>query len=225
MNDTFVARLHHIHKSYISGDTTLHVLKDFSIDIHEGDFLAIQGRSGSGKTTLLNILGLLDTDFTGKYEIISQNTNELVDTSSLKDKDLSRLRNCTLGFVFQHFNLIDQMTCLENVCLPSAFSPHHPDNITQTARDLMKQLNVDDKCDVFPHQLSGGQKQRVAIARALVLNPKIVLCDEPTGALDSQTGHEIMNCFRQRCVQNKTAFVIVTHDNTVAESCDRIINL
>ncbi|MBQ9394466.1 MAG: ABC transporter ATP-binding protein [Proteobacteria bacterium] len=220
-----IASLSGIHKSYQNGASVLEVLKDFSLEIHAGDFMAIRGRSGCGKTTLLNILGLLDNDYQGSYRIL--NGESLMETHSLADAVLSRLRSKMIGFVFQHFNLLDHMTCLENVCLPAAFCTQNTDHacIIDNARELMERLGVGDRTEAKPNQLSGGQKQRVAIARALLLRPRMILCDEPTGALDEATGREIMTCFRELSEHEKMAFVIVTHDKTVADACDRTVFL
>ncbi len=222
-----IAKLTKIHKSYGTGSVKLDVLKDFSLEIREGDLLAIQGRSGSGKTTLLNILGLLDTDYSGQYSVISPDSGELTETRLLRDGTLSDLRNQMFGFVFQHFNLLDHMTCLENVCLPASFSSKGQtlEETEANALSLMKRFGVDDKRDAMPTQLSGGQKQRVAISRALLLKPRIILCDEPTGALDAATSREIMDSFRALCRDENMAFIIVTHDQSVADSCDRIVHI
>ena len=221
-----IAQLTNISKTYVSGDNRLEVLKDFSLDISSGDFVAIQGKSGSGKTTLLNILGLLDSDYSGEYRIYSPDRG-LVPTRTLKDAELSRLRGEVLGFVFQHFNLLEHLTCLENTMLPASFSKQHADSDTyrRKAMQLLEQFNVADKAENHPSQLSGGQKQRVAIARAMLMNPRMILCDEPTGALDAQTSQEIIQCFRTQCTQSGTAFVIVTHDDDVASQCQRIIRM
>lgn len=222
-----IAKLSGLQKSYGRGTSKLDVLRDFSLDIYEGDLLAIQGKSGSGKTTLLNILGLLDTDYSGSYQICSPSTGHLIETRTLKDSELSGLRNQMFGFVFQHFNLLDHMTCLENVCLPASFSPKNEPlcDIEKAALELLERFGVADKANDIPQHLSGGQKQRVAIARALLLKPRIILCDEPTGALDSTTSHEIMDAFRTLCLNENMAFVIVTHDQSVADNCNRIVNI
>ncbi|MBO4351455.1 MAG: ABC transporter ATP-binding protein [Proteobacteria bacterium] len=222
-----IAKLSDIAKSYGNGDSKLQVLSGFSMEIAEGDFVAIQGRSGSGKTTLLNIIGLLDSDYQGKYELFSKKQNALIDVKSLRDAELSHLRSEMLGFVFQHFNLLDHLTCLENVCLPAAFSNQALDRETleKRALELMQQFGVDDKRDAMPNQLSGGQKQRIAVARALLLNPGLILCDEPTGALDVETSHDMMARFREISQSRNIAFVIVTHDPSVAEACDRVIQV
>lgn len=222
-----IAKISSLQKSYGRGASKLDVLRDFSLDIYESDLLAIQGKSGSGKTTLLNILGLLDTDYSGSYQICSPLSDRLIETRTLKDFELSGLRNQMFGFVFQHFNLLDHMTCLENVCLPATFSPHIHSicDVEKTALELLTRFGVADKANAMPPQLSGGQKQRVAIARALLLKPRIILCDEPTGALDSATSREIMDAFRMLCENEKMAFVIVTHDQSVADSCKRTVNI
>ena len=222
-----IAELKNITKTYVTGDHSLQVLKNFSFTIQKGDFLAIQGRSGSGKTTLLNILGLLDTDYGGEYRLCTPENAELLNTRHLSDGMLSHLRNQMLGFVFQHFNLLDHLTCLENICIPASFSKPKPspNDIRTTALQLLQKLGVADKADAHPNQLSGGQKQRVAIARALLLKPRLILCDEPTGALDADTSQEIMALFRDLSKSEGLAFIIVTHDQIVADACDRIIRM
>ncbi|MBR4985730.1 MAG: ABC transporter ATP-binding protein [Proteobacteria bacterium] len=218
-----IAHLENIYKSYKNGDTESVVLKDFALDIEEGDLIAIQGRSGSGKTTLLNIIGLMDSEYEGKYELYSPKDEKMICPKTLRDSEISRLRNEMLGFVFQHFNLLEHMTCLENVCLPASFSRNPPKDVEHDAKALLKRFDILDKCDAFPTQLSGGQKQRVAIARALLLKPRLILCDEPTGALDADTSREIMACFKDLCREDHLSFVIVTHDPNVAKACDRIV--
>lgn len=223
-----LAKLSHISKSYPQGKDSYCVIKDLNLEINEGDFLAIQGKSGSGKTTLLNIIGLLDGDYDGNYALYDNESHALVQTKHQKDRTLSRLRNQTLGFIFQHFHLIDPMTCLDNVLLPLAFLqniPYKKRDFVEEAHHLLAQMDVDDKAPAYPPQLSGGQKQRVAIARALLLSPKIILCDEPTGALDSETSHDIIACFKRICHEKKTAFVIVTHDDEIARACQKIIRM
>ena len=224
---TLIAKISDLSKTYGSGDSKLQVLNGFSMEIHEADFLAIQGRSGSGKTTLLNILGLLDSDYQGKYALFSKKQNALIDVRTLNDTELSHLRSEMLGFVFQHFNLLDHLSCLENVCLPAAFSTLNIEKseLEKRALELMGQFGVADKAQAMPNQLSGGQKQRIAVARALLLKPRLILCDEPTGALDVETSQEMMAQFRKTSQEQKIAFVIVTHDPSVAEACDRVIRV
>lgn len=222
-----IAEIKKISKHYGTGGSRQQVLKDFSLSVSSGDFLAIQGRSGSGKTTLLNIMGLLDTDYTGEYHLYTPDNAKLQNTRNLSDSMQSHLRNEILGFVFQHFNLLDHLTCLENVCIPASFSQRRLNqNDTRTnAMKLLAKLGVDDKADAWPNQLSGGQKQRVAIARALLLKPRLILCDEPTGALDAETSKDIMTTFRGFARDEGLAFIIVTHDQMVADACDRIIRV
>jgi ABC-type lipoprotein export system ATPase subunit len=221
-----IAELKNISKTYGKGDNCQQILKDFSLSVAAGDFLAIQGRSGSGKTTLLNIMGLLDTDYTGEYRLLMPDNAGLMHTRHLSDRVLSRLRNEMLGFVFQHFNLLDHLTCLENVCIPASFSRgKRPEMIREMAFELLEKLGVADKAEAWPNQLSGGQKQRVAIARSLLLKPRLILCDEPTGALDAETSKDIMTTFRHLSQSEGLAFIIVTHDPMVAAACDRIVRV
>jgi putative ABC transport system ATP-binding protein len=221
-----IAELKNISKTYGKGDNCQQILKDFSLSVAAGDFLAIQGRSGSGKTTLMNIMGLLDTDYTGEYRLLMPDNAGLMHTRHLSDRVLSRLRNEMLGFVFQHFNLLDHLTCLENVCIPASFScGKRPEMIREMAFELLEKLGVADKAEAWPNQLSGGQKQRVAIARSLLLKPRLILCDEPTGALDAETSKDIMTTFRHLSQSEGLAFIIVTHDPMVAAACDRIVRV
>jgi ABC-type lipoprotein export system ATPase subunit len=171
-------------------------------------------------------MGLLDTDYTGEYRLLMPDNAGLMHTRHLSDRVLSRLRNEMLGFVFQHFNLLDHLTCLENVCIPASFSrSKRPEMIREMAFELLEKLGVADKAEAWPNQLSGGQKQRVAIARSLLLKPRLILCDEPTGALDAETSKDIMTTFRHLSQSEGLAFIIVTHDPMVAAACDRIVRV
>jgi len=219
-----VARLAEIDKAYDDGGARLEVLCRFSLEVWEGECVAVTGRSGSGKTTLLNIMGLLDADYSGEYALFDPRVGGLVDVRGLRDGARSRLRNAGLGFVFQSFNLIEYLTCLENICLAASFSPP-PRPTREEGLALMARLGIAEKALAHPSQLSGGQKQRAAIARAMFLRPRLILCDEPTGALDEETSRGILALFREICERDATSFVIVTHDPQVASGCDRVIRM
>lgn len=210
-------------KVYGSGATRIELLEGFSVEIRRSECVAIMGRSGTGKTTLLNILGLLDSSFSGDYHLYDPQQMVLRDISKLDDQALSRLRNRAIGFVFQHFNLLDHMSCLENVCLPVHFSQMPIKAAKDRALVLLERLGIAQKAAAFPTQLSGGQKQRVAIARAMLLEPSLILCDEPTGALDAQTSQSLIQLFLKISREEGSSFVIVTHDSSVAELCDRTV--
>ena len=179
-------KLHDIHKSYRSGDQSVHVLKGVDLHIREGELVSIMGSSGSGKSTLLNILGILDSYDRGSYLLAGQPVNKLGET------DAAQLRNKMLGFVFQSFNLLPFKNAAENVALPLYYQGVGRRERNYRAEQILDQVGLSDRKTFMPNQLSGGQKQRVAIARALVCKPKVILADEPTGALDSQTTQEIV---------------------------------
>lgn len=197
-------------------------LKDVNLDIHEGEFVAIMGPSGSGKSTLLNILGLLSRPTAGQFEIFGQPAD------TLSDAELAENRNTQLGFVFQSFSLIGRLSVLENVLLPSDFSrtssSDEKDRLTETARSLLQRFGLGELIERYPNELSGGQKQRVAICRALLMNPQLVLADEPTGALDSKSAAEVLKVLKQIHSEGKTV-VVITHDPDVAAHAERIIEV
>lgn len=211
-------QLTNINKSYGTGDNKLHVLKDLSMHIKEGELVAIVGSSGSGKSTLLNILGILDSYDTGTYLL----NNTLI--KDLSETKAAIYRNNLLGFVFQSFNLIAFKNARDNVALPLYYQGVSRKERNKRADEMLEKVGLSDRKEHFPAELSGGQKQRVAIARALVTDPKVILADEPTGALDSQTSIEVMDLLKSVHQQGKT-IIIVTHEKEVAASCERTIRL
>ncbi|MBS0950329.1 ABC transporter ATP-binding protein [Weissella minor] len=210
--------LRHINKYFKRGDDEQHVLKDISLTINDGEFVSIMGHSGSGKSTLLNIIGLLDREFSGDYVLNG------LDTHELSKKKFTKFRNENVGWVFQNFKLIQNMTIADNVGLPLRYQGKSNKEIKQTVDRVLDEVGILDKADAFPKLLSGGQQQRVAIARAIVTSPNIVIADEPTGALDSSTTLEIMNVFKQLNAQG-TTLIIVTHDASVGEQAHRMIKI
>jgi len=211
-------RLHDLHKYYRSGDQSLHVLKGVDLHIREGELVSIMGSSGSGKSTLLNILGVLDGYDSGTYELAGQHIRNLGETEA------ARLRNKFLGFVFQSFNLLPFKNAAENVALPLYYQGVGRKERNYRAEQFLDMVGLSDRKTFMPNQLSGGQKQRVAIARALVGNPKVILTDEPTGALDSQTTQEIMSLLKD-IHQRGNTMIIVTHEQDVANQTQRQILL
>lgn len=211
-------RLENINKLY-EGDTyKIQALQDITLTIGEGEFVSIMGRSGSGKTTLLNIIGFLDTATSGTFLFGGK------DVSHISGKNLWRYRRENIGFVFQNFALIDHNTVLENVILPLQAMNVSRREAVKRADRLLDRMGIAEMKHKYPSQISGGQKQRVAIARALVADPKIILADEPTGALDADTAEEIMQIFQEIHAQGKTV-VIVTHDDKIAAKTNRLIRL
>lgn len=206
-----------INKTY-QGAVPLHVLKDINLEIERGELVSIMGSSGSGKSTLLNILGILDTYDTGEYHLGG------VLIKNLSENRAAELRNRMIGFVFQSFNLISYKNAVENVALPLFYQGVSRKRRNRLAMEQLERLGLADRAHHLPGELSGGQKQRVAIARSLITNPTIILADEPTGALDSKTSHDVMQIFRQLNAEGMT-IVIVTHDPGVGEQTNRIIRL
>jgi len=211
-------KIEKLHKSYPIGKDSLHVLKGIDLHIKEGEFVSIMGSSGSGKSTLLNIVGLLDEHDEGQYYLNGQLINKL------NEKKAALLRNKFLGFIFQSFNLISYKTALENVALPLYYKGMARKERLQIALDYLEKVGLKDWANHLPNELSGGQKQRVAIARALVTKPKVVLADEPTGALDSTTTDSVMDLLKDINDEGMTVFVI-THEEEVAEQTKRIVRL
>jgi putative ABC transport system ATP-binding protein len=207
-----------LHKSYPIGKDSLHVLKGIDLHIKEGEFVSIMGSSGSGKSTLLNIVGLLDEHDEGDYYLNGQLIKDL------NEKKAAILRNKFLGFVFQSFNLISYKTALENVALPLYYKGIARKERLKIALEYLDKVGLKDWATHLPNELSGGQKQRVAIARALVTKPKVVLADEPTGALDSTTTDSVMDLLKEINDEGMTVFVI-THEEEVAEQTKRIVRL
>ena len=211
-------KLEKLHKSYPIGKDSLHVLKGLDLNIKEGEFVSIMGSSGSGKSTLLNIIGLLDTHDEGKYFL----NDQLIE--NLDEKKAAILRNKFLGFVFQSFNLITYKNALENVALPLYYKGIKRKERQRIAMEYLDKVGLKDWANHLPNELSGGQKQRVAVARALVTQPKLVLADEPTGALDSVTSEQIMELLSNIHDEGMTILVI-THEEDIAAQTDRIIRL
>ena len=213
-----IIQLEKITKNYVTGDVITRVLKGISITIKEGDFIAITGRSGSGKSTLMNILGLLDTPTSGKYVL---NGSPI---TKFNEDDLSKLRNKTIGFVFQSFNLLPRSTTLENVVLPAIYAGISNRERATHAKEILKSLGMEERIHSRPNQLSGGQQQRVAIARALMNNPELILADEPTGNLDTKSGHDVMEILKDLNKKGKT-IVLITHETDIASQAKKIIQL
>ncbi len=207
-----------LHKSYKMGSSSLHVLKGIDLEIEEGELIAIMGSSGSGKSTLLNILGMLDNADKGKYKLDNVLIKNLTETIA------ANYRNRFLGFVFQSFNLINYKNALENVALPLYYQGLGRKLRQQKALEYLEKVGLKNWAKHLPSELSGGQKQRVAIARAMVSEPKVLLADEPTGALDSITSNEIMSLLQKINSEGKT-ILVVTHEIEIAKMCKRIITL
>lgn len=203
-------------KSYQIKSETYQILKGLDIEIKKGDFVAIMGPSGSGKSTLLNIIGCLDSPTSGSYFLEDKNV------SGLSQRELAVIRNTYIGFIFQNFNLISSLSVLDNVLLPSFYLGKEDD---KRARELLASMGLSERLAFKPNELSGGQKQRVAIARALMNNPSFLLADEPTGALDSKTGKEIMALIVDLNKKEGKTILMVTHDPLIAEQAHRIIRL
>jgi putative ABC transport system ATP-binding protein len=211
-------KLHDVHKYYRTGDQSLHVLRGIDLHIREGELVSIMGSSGSGKSTLLNILGVLDGYDRGSYVLAGHQVKDL------KETEAARLRNKLLGFVFQSFNLLPFKNAAENVALPLYYQGVGRKERNYRAEQYLDMVGLSDRKSFMPNQLSGGQKQRVAIARALVGKPKVILTDEPTGALDSQNTQEIMSLLKDLHQRGNT-MVIVTHEQDIADQTQRQIIL
>jgi putative ABC transport system ATP-binding protein len=211
-----LCRLEHVDKSYGAQP----VLRDVSLSVEAGELLSLVGRSGSGKSTLLHLVGGLDRRYSGKVEVLGR------DLGTLDDVALARLRNAEVGFVFQAFNLLDHLSVLENVALPAHFAKEPPKRSGVRARALeaLARVGMADRPHARPGELSGGQKQRVAIARALFARPKLLLADEPTGNLDSETGQQIIELFRQLNSDGLT-LIVVTHEERVSQAARRVLKL
>lgn len=211
-------KINQLHKSYQMGSNSLHVLKGIDSHIKEGEFVSIMGSSGSGKSTLLNIIGILDNYDQGEYYLNNIHIHNLNETKAAK------FRNQYIGFIFQSFNLITFKNAMENVALPLYYQNVSRRKRNDIALKYLDMVGLRDWAKHMPNELSGGQKQRVAIARALISDPKIILADEPTGALDTQTSYEVMNILDEVNRQGKT-IVVVTHENDIAEKTHRLIRL
>lgn len=207
-----------LNKSYKMGANSLHVLKGIDLDVEEGEFVAIMGASGSGKSTLLNIIGMLDTHDTGLYELDGFKIEKLNETKA------ANYRNKFLGFIFQSYNLINFKNVLENVALPLYYQKVSRSKRAEIAMSYLERVGLKPWAHHLPNELSGGQKQRVAIARALAAKPKLLLADEPTGALDSKTSQEVMRLIQEINDEGKT-ILMVTHEDEIANMCKRIVRL
>lgn len=213
-----IIRLKNINKSYGLGKTSLHVLKGIDLDIKKGELVSIMGSSGSGKSTLLNVIGILDNHDVGEYIL------DGLTIKNLTEKKAAQLRNEMIGFVFQSFNLISFKNAMENVALPLYYKGISRKKRNKIAMEMLEKMGLGEWWHHLPNELSGGQKQRIAIARALVSNPRIILADEPTGALDSKTSMEMMDLLKE-INQTGITILIVTHEYDIAHSTDRIIHL
>ena len=210
--------LKNIYKNYIQGTMEVPVLKDINLCVEEGEYVAIMGPSGSGKSTLMNIIGCIDKPTSGTYLL------DDVEIEKCKDKELSEVRNQKIGFVFQNFNLLPRQSALDNVALPLQYAKVPIKKRKQKAKEMLEMVDLADRVSFKPTQLSGGQKQRVAIARAMVADPKILLADEPTGALDSKSGLQVMELFDTLHKQGVT-IIMITHDASVASHAKKILHI
>ena len=213
-----IVQLENVCKDYIQGREPISVLKDVSMTVEQGEYIAIMGPSGSGKTTLMNLLGCLDVPTSGTYLLESQ------DIGSLSDDALADIRNHSIGFVFQNFHLLPKMTALDNVALPLLYRGMPLKDRRARAEAALRLVGLEDRMNFYPNQLSGGQQQRVAIARAIVGSPKLLLADEPTGALDTASGVQIMEIFRRLSSRGIT-IIMITHEQGIAQCADKIYHI
>ena len=210
-----ILKLTDICKDYYQGKEPVRVLKNVNLSVEQGDYLAIMGPSGSGKTTLMNLIGCLDVPTSGEYQLDGK------DLKDLTDDPLADIRNRYIGFVFQSFHLLPKMNAVDNVALPLLYAGVPLKERRARAEEALKAVDLGDRMDFFPNQLSGGQCQRVAIARAMVTKPSLLLADEPTGALDTKSGNQIMDIFRQLSREGMT-IIMITHEQAIADCADRI---
>jgi putative ABC transport system ATP-binding protein len=211
-----IIQLRKVWKTYRMGETPVHALRGIDLDVMPGEFLAIQGPSGSGKSTAMNLVGCLDVPTRGEIYLDGKNI------SKLHESDLAQIRGRKIGFIFQKFNLIETLTALENVMLPMTFQGISEDERLSRAKKLLTQFGLGDRMHHKPAELSGGQQQRVAIARSLAVDPPVILADEPTGNLDSKTGREVLQFLRELNDKEGKTIVLVTHDDILAHTADRI---
>lgn len=207
-----------IYKIYSDGDSEIRALDGVSLEVQKGEFVAIVGSSGSGKSTCMNIIGCLDIPTSGSYFLNG------IDVSTMGEKELAHIRNKELGFIFQQYNLIPKLNILENVELPLVYRGIRTEKRKQMALQSLERVGLADRARKYPSQLSGGQQQRVSIARALAGDPPVILADEPTGALDSKTGREVLS-FMQQLNHEGTTIVLITHDNSIADQIKRVVRI
>lgn len=219
MKDTIIKLENIVKKFYIGKPNELEILHGISLEVKKGEFVSIVGPSGSGKSTLMNLIGVLDRPTAGSYIL------DGIDVSKAQDKELSAIRNKKIGFVFQTYNLISRTNALKNVELPMLYAGVSAEERHKRAKELLELVEMSDRAKHLPEELSGGQKQRVAIARAMANNPAILLADEPTGALDSQTGRLVMDLFHKLNKEKGITIVLITHSMELAEETGRIITI
>lgn len=211
--------LKNIVKNYVIAEKSVTILHGISLSVYPGDLIAIMGASGSGKSTTMNLIGLLDRPTSGQYILNGQ------DVSQLSDDEMAEIRNLNIGFVFQQFYLLSRLTAEQNVALPLTYRNTPKEEIRDRVHAMLNKVGMLDRIHHRPSELSGGQQQRVAIARALIGEPKIILADEPTGALDSHTSDDVMDLFLSLNQQEKTTIIVVTHDQEVGSACRRVITV
>jgi len=214
-----VIEMRDIKKDYYLGHNVINVLKGVNLTVYEGELLSLMGASGAGKSTLMNIIGLLDHPTSGTYNLDDR------DVSTLSDEERSRIRNLKIGFVFQSFFLLPRLNALQNVEMPLVYRGVKPDVRRELALERLEKVGMKDLYDHKPNQLSGGQMQRVAIARALVGKPSVILADEPTGALDSKTTHDVMQLLKHLNKDEGATIIIITHDSNIAQQCQHTVRV
>ena len=212
-----ILELKNIFKDYQQDKLVVPVLKDVNLQVEEGEYVAIMGPSGSGKTTLMNIIGFLDVPTSGTYLLAGQNV------AGKRDRALAKIRNSSIGFVFQSFNLLPRQSALDNVALPLLYGGVRAGERKKRSEEALEKVGLKERMKFLPTQLSGGQKQRVAIARAIVTKPKLLLADEPTGALDSASGKQVMELFRQLNEEDGMTIIMITHDPGIAAQAKRTV--
>lgn len=213
-----ILSMKNITKSYYLGEEEQLILKGINLTVNRGEFVSILGPSGSGKSTMMNIIGCLDKATSGQYMLSGR------DIKDLDENELAEIRSKEIGFIFQSFQLLPRLTALQNVELPMIYSGVSPVKRKEIAKKMLERVGLSDRLNHYPNQLSGGQQQRVAIARALSTNPTILLADEPTGALDQRTGHQVMELFKELHAEGRT-IIMITHDEKIAKQATRIVRI
>lgn len=219
MSESVIQMKNIIKRYYIGKPNELQILNGINLSVNKGEFVSIVGESGSGKSTLMNIIGVLDRQTEGEYFLEGQNVN------LLEDEARSAIRNRRIGFVFQNFNLLPRANALKNVMIPLMYGEERVKNQKERAMEMLKMVGMEDRANHRPNELSGGQKQRVAIARAMINDPAIILADEPTGALDSKTGHMVMDLFHKLHEEQGKTIILITHSQELAQETERIVTL